>query len=241
VSEHVPIVGRCAVVTGASRGIGRATARALAAAGARVALVARDGATLEQVAAELGAGAFAAPCDVRDAAAVAAAARAITDRLGGSPDLLVNNAGAFALATVEDTSPSTFVHTIDVNLVAPFLFVHAFLRGMRARGNGHIVTLGSIADRMVFPENGAYAASKHGVRALHEVLRGELRGSGVRSTLVSPGPVDTALWDPVDPDNRAGFTPRSAMLSPDAVAHAILYALTAPAEMNVDEIRVSRS
>jgi NADP-dependent 3-hydroxy acid dehydrogenase YdfG len=241
VSGRAPLAGRRAVVTGASRGIGRATAQALAAAGVRVALVARDKATLERLAAELGEEAFAAPCDVEDAGAIAAVTSAIADRFGGAPDLLVNNAGAFALATVEETSPSAFLTTVNVNLVAPFLFVHAFLRGMRERRGGHIVTIGSIADRMVFPENGAYAASKHGVRALHEVMRTELRGSGVRVTLVSPGPVNTALWDAVDPDTRAGFTPRSAMLSAAAVADAILYALTAPEEMNVDEIRVTRS
>jgi NADP-dependent 3-hydroxy acid dehydrogenase YdfG len=229
------------VVTGASRGIGAATARALAEHGARVALVARDGAALDRLATQLGAGAFAVACAVDDAAAVASATRAIADRFGGTPDILVNNAGAFTLARVEDTSPAQFLDTIGVNLAAPFLFMHAYLGGMRARGTGHIVTIGSIADRMVFPENGAYAASKHGVRALHEVLRTELRGSGVRATLVSPGPVDTTLWDPIDPDNRSGFTPRSAMLSAEAVADAILYVLTARSELNVDEIRVSRA
>ena len=112
---------------------------------------------------------------------------------------------------------------------------------MRARGSGTVVTVGSIADRATFPENGAYAASKHGLRALHEVLRAELRGSGVRAVLVSPGPVDTPLWDAVDPDSREGFTPRAAMLAAEAVADAILYVVTRPAGVNVDELRLSRS
>jgi len=73
------------------------------------------------------------------------------------------------------------------------------------------------------------------------VLRAELRGSGVRATLVSPGPVDTPLWDPIDPDAREGFTPRAAMLPADAVADAILYAATRPVEVNIDELRLSRS
>jgi NADP-dependent 3-hydroxy acid dehydrogenase YdfG len=93
----------------------------------------------------------------------------------------------------------------------------------------------------VFPENGAYAASKHGARALHEVLRLELRGSGVRATLVSPGPVDTSLWDAIDPDRRPGFTPRSAMLDATAVADAVVYAVTRPGAVNIDELRLSRS
>jgi NADP-dependent 3-hydroxy acid dehydrogenase YdfG len=104
-----------------------------------------------------------------------------------------------------------------------------------------VVTIGSIADRVVFPDNGAYAASKFGLRALHEVMRAELRGSGVRATLVSPGPVDTPLWDPIGPDARPGFTPRAAMLAADAVADAILYAVTRPPSVNVDELRLTRS
>jgi NADP-dependent 3-hydroxy acid dehydrogenase YdfG len=94
---------------------------------------------------------------------------------------------------------------------------------------------------VVFPGNAAYAASKHGLRALHEVVRAELRGSGVRATLVSPGPVDTELWNAIDTESSGGFTPRSQMLDADAVADAVHYALVAPASMNVDELRLSRS
>jgi NADP-dependent 3-hydroxy acid dehydrogenase YdfG len=235
------LAGRTAVVTGASRGIGRATAQLLAQAGARVALVSRDQRTLERLASELAGGAFAAPCDVADAHAVARVSASVIERFGEAPQLLVNNAGAFALTALTETTPDAFRETIAVNLVAPFLFVHAFIGGMRERGSGHVVTIGSIADRVVFPENGAYAASKHGVRALHEVMRVELRGTGVRATLVSPGPVDTALWDAIDPDHRPGMSPRSTMLAAESVAGVILYALTAPAELNVDEVRVSRA
>jgi len=112
---------------------------------------------------------------------------------------------------------------------------------MRARGRGDIVTIGSIADHTIFPGNAAYGASKHGVRALHEVLRAELRGTGVRATLVSPGPVDTSLWDDIDPDTREGFTPRSRMLSPNAVAAAVLFALAQPPEVDIELVRLSRS
>jgi NADP-dependent 3-hydroxy acid dehydrogenase YdfG len=112
---------------------------------------------------------------------------------------------------------------------------------MRAAGTGHIVTIGSIADRATFPGNGAYAASKYGLRALHEVLRAELRGSGIRASLVSPGPVDTDLWNPIDPDRQPGFTPRAQMLEPDAVAEAVLFVVCSRPDLNVDELRVSRS
>jgi NADP-dependent 3-hydroxy acid dehydrogenase YdfG len=112
---------------------------------------------------------------------------------------------------------------------------------MRARGSGHLVTLGSVADRNIFAGNAAYSASKYGLRAMHEVLRAELRGTGVRASLVSPGPVDTDIWDPIDPDNRPGFTPRAQMLRAADVAEAIRWVIVAPAAVNVDELRFSSS
>jgi NADP-dependent 3-hydroxy acid dehydrogenase YdfG len=241
-----PLAGRSAVVTGATRGIGRATAVALAGAGARVALVARTADALDTLAGALSAAhgeAVAVPvrCDVRDAQAVAEATGRIEAAFGGGPDILVNNAGVFPLAGIDDTTPADFAATLDANLVAPFRFLHALLPAMRRRGHGHVVSIGSIADRTIFPGNGAYAASKYGLRALHEVLRAELRGTGIRASLVSPGPVDTPIWDPIDPDSREGFTPRAQMLTADAVARAVLFVVASPPEVNVDELRLSRS
>jgi NADP-dependent 3-hydroxy acid dehydrogenase YdfG len=236
-----PLAGRGAVVTGASRGIGLATARALANAGARVAMLARSGDALRAAVAELGDGATAITCDVTDARDVDAATDHVRQTLGRAPDILVNNAGAFVLAEVDRMETVEFEHTIAVNLVAPFHFVRTFLPFMRERGAGHIVTIGSIADRVAFPENGAYAASKFGLRALHEVIRAELRGTGVRATLVSPGPVDTPLWDPVAPETRPGFTPRAQMLAAEAVADAVVYAVSCPPAVNIDELRLSRA
>ena len=234
-----PLEGRIALVTGASRGIGLACAKALAAAGARVALFARGTADLERAATVVGGGALAAACDVADPASLARALARVRGELG-EPDLLVNNAGRFLIAPATETSPADFASVVTTNLVAPFGIVHALLPGMQQRGRGHVVTIGSIADRVIFPGNAAYAASKFGLRALHEVLHAELRGTGIRTTLVAPGPVDTPLWDVVDPDAKPGFTPRAAMLQPDAVAAAVLYAVTAPPEVNVDELRLSR-
>jgi NAD(P)-dependent dehydrogenase (short-subunit alcohol dehydrogenase family) len=233
--DGAPLGGRVAIVTGASRGIGRAVAVALADAGATLTLLARDERRLAPVAAELGARAI--TCDVSNAADIERVLATVRE----PPDILVNNAGLFELARVEETPPEAFEAALAVNLVAPFLLTRAFLPAMRARGHGDIVTIGSIADHAVFPENGAYAASKHGVRALHDVLRTELRGSGVRVTLVSPGPVDTPLWDPIQPDAREGFTPRVGMLSSEAVAAAVLYAVTQPPEVDVELVRLSHS
>jgi len=147
----------------------------------------------------------------------------------------------FKLATAEATDPNDFVEALRVNLTGPFRLIHAFLPTMRARRRGHIVSIGSIADHTAFPENGAYAASKFGLRGLHEVLRTELVTSGVRTTLISPGPVDTTLWDAVNPDERPGFSPRSAMLTPDAVASAVVFAISQSLDVNIDELRLSRS
>jgi NADP-dependent 3-hydroxy acid dehydrogenase YdfG len=229
------------VVTGASRGIGRAIARRLHETGARVAMIARTAPVLRAEAESLGARALPVACDLANAAEVADAVVAIADAFGGAPDVLVNNAGAFALTPVDAIAPEDFTAALDINLVAPFRLIHAFLPSMKARRAGHIVTIGSVADRAIFPGNASYAPSKYGARALHEVLRLETRGSGVRATLVSPGQVDTPLWDAIDPDHREGFTPRAQMLRPEAVVEAVLYALTQPADVNVDELRLSRS
>jgi NADP-dependent 3-hydroxy acid dehydrogenase YdfG len=233
--------GKTALVTGASRGIGAAVARRLAASGARVVLLARSDDVLRRLALEIGGDAVTLPCDVRDTTALARALDRLPQLIGGVPEMIVNNAGAFFVAPVQDTTVEAFTETLAVNLTAPFAVVHALLSALRNRGTGHVVTIGSIADRMTFPGNAAYAASKFGLRALHDVLRAELRGSGVRVSLVSPGPVNTDLWNVIDPDTQLGFTPRAAMLSAHAVADAVHYVVTAPGELNVDELRLSRS
>lgn len=236
--------GRWALVTGASRGIGLAAARALAGEGAGVALLARSADALAREVDALtaaGAKAIALPADLHDRAALGNVVARATANFGGAPDVLVNNAGAFDLAAAHETTVEAFAELVETNLVGPFAVVRAVLGAMRKRGSGHVITVGSVADRAAFPENGAYAASKFGLRGLHEVLRAELRGTGVRATLVSPGPVDTTLWDPLDPDARPGFTPRAMMLRADAVAEAIRWVATQPAEVNVDELRLSRA
>ncbi len=233
--------GQTALVTGASRGIGAAVARALDGAGARVVLLARTESALSALARTLANDPVVATADVRDRESLDSAIRAAVQTLGATPDIVVNNAGAFLIAHAVDTSVAQFAELLDVNLTAPFAVVRTILPNMLARGCGTIVTIGSIADRSVFPGNAAYAAAKHGLRALHEVLRAETRGTGVRMSLVSPGPVDTALWDPVDPDNTPGFTPRASMLDAESVAAAVLFAVTAPAALTIDELRLSRS
>jgi NADP-dependent 3-hydroxy acid dehydrogenase YdfG len=234
--------GRTALVTGASRGIGAAIAHAFAARGIRVALTSRNVDALQALAKKLGNNTFVVPCDLVDRHAVHRMADDVTKALGGAPDIIVNNAGIFELSPLYEMSETLFLETMQTNLVAPFLIVRAFLAAMRERKSGHVVTIGSIADRLIMQENGAYSPAKYGERALHEVLRLELKGSGVRATLVSPGPVDTPLWDEVlKQGHDRSLPPREAMLKPAAVADAVLYAVSQPADVNIDELRLSQS
>ena len=233
--------GSSVVVTGASRGIGLAIARTLSTAGAKVLCLARGSSRLDDAVASLGYGASAVPCDLTRSAEIDAALAAITAACHGPPNALVQAAGVFPLAPVEETSAEDFHGALQVNLLGPYRLAQPLLRGMRKRGSGHVVTIGSVADRKTFPENVAYAAGKFAARAVHEVMREEFRGSGVRLSLVSPSPVDTAIWDAIDPDSRAGFTPRAMMLRPEAVAEAVMFVLTQAGDVNIDELRLSRT
>lgn len=180
--------------------------------------------------------------DVSDPKSVDKAAKEIEKTLGAAPDILVNNAGIFGVSIVEETTADFFAQTINTNLVGPFLFVRAFLADMKQRKSGHIVTIGSIADRTIFTGNAAYSAAKFGLRAVHEVLRAELRGTGVRATLISPASTDTEIWNSITVTDPAG-KPHSTrpMLSPDDVVAAVLFALTQPERVNIDELRLSHS
>jgi NAD(P)-dependent dehydrogenase (short-subunit alcohol dehydrogenase family) len=223
---------RVAVVTGASRGIGAATAELLAGEGAQVIRVARS----------LSAGSHGSfhdvPCDLTDTAQVnRLGVRIVTQH--GAPDIVVSNAGSFLLRPLEETDPAEFEQQLAVNLGAPFHVARAFLPAMRKAGKGSFISVGSIADHVGFAENAAYAASKFGLRGLHETLLAEYRGSGVRLTLVSPGPTDTDMWDHVDLEQRPEFTPRSGMLRPNDVAEAILFVATRPPHVLIDWLRLA--
>jgi NADP-dependent 3-hydroxy acid dehydrogenase YdfG len=228
-------------VTGASRGIGAGIASALAGEGVRVVMLARNEARLNEAAKRLK-GSVPIACDVSDPESVEKAARQIGKELGAAPDILVNNAGIFGVSIVEETTTDFFVEAINTNLVGPFLFVRAFLADMKKRKSGHIVTIGSTADRAIFTGNAAYSAAKFGLRAVHEVLRAELRESGVRASLISPAATDTEAWNSVAVTDPAG-KPHSTrpMLSPDDVVAAVMFALTQPERVNIDELRLSHS
>ncbi len=224
--------GRVAVVTGASRGIGAATAAALAASGARVIGVARSMSGRAS-----GDGILGIPCDLTDLPAWTATAARILDEFG-APDIVVSNAGAFTMKPFGATSQAEFDAQLDANLRAPFAVARALLPAMRTAGRGTFVHVGSIADHLALPGNAAYAASKFGLRGFHEVVAAEYRGSGVRLALVSPGATDTAIWDVVDPDRQPHLPNRSQMLRPADVAEAVMFVLTRPAHVQVDWLQL---
>ncbi len=226
-----PLAGSVALVTGASRGIGLAVADELRAAGAHVVRLARslqDGSAERETTLR---------CDVTSPEDVARAVQTVKAELG-VPDIVVSNAGLFIIKPLGETSPEDFLQSIATNLTGPFLIAHALVPEMVQRGSGHLVTVGSSSDRIAYPWNTAYGASKHGVRGLHEVIAVEVARTGVRTTLVSPGRVDTEMWDSVDPELRPDAAGRRAMMRAEDVADAVLWAVTRPARVDVTEIQM---
>ncbi len=239
--ETLALAGKTALVTGASRGIGAVVAAALSKAGARVALLARGEQALRDVADSIGPAAIVIPCDVVNAESVAAAAMRFRAATGAAPDIIINNAGLFQITPIAALSVDEFSRTVQTNLIAPFFIIREFLTSMFERGSGDIVTIGSSADRNIFSGNGAYAASKHGVRALHEVLRAETRATGIRAILVSPSGVDTSLWGGIRFPGSDVPPDVTTMMQPSAVAEAVMFALEQPAGVTIEELRLSHS
>ncbi len=231
-----PLAGRTALVTGASRGIGRAIADLLEREGAVVVRVARTTSGESPSEALRQSGGHDRRVELKCDVTLESEVRRLADTvLGtvGAPDILVNNAGAFLLKPVAETTVEEFHRQLDVNVVGGFLVLRAFLPAMVERG-GHIVTIGSVADHIAFPGNAAYGASKFGLRGLHDALRVEYAGKGLRMTLISPGPTDTSLWDPVNPERHADLPDRAGMLQATDVAEAVLFAVTRPERANVE-------
>jgi NADP-dependent 3-hydroxy acid dehydrogenase YdfG len=201
--------------------------------------MARSADVLERLAAETGASAL--PADLGDDTSVWDALDRLQDELGGPPSLVVNAAGVFGLAPVATESVRSFDAHLSVNLRGTFLVVRSLLPAMLERGEGLIVNVGSVAGRKAFPGNGAYSASKFGLRGFHEVLLEELRGTGVRATLLEPAATDTSLWDDLDPDADPSLPDRSAMMLPDDVAETVLFLATRPARVRIPVLQIERS
>jgi NADP-dependent 3-hydroxy acid dehydrogenase YdfG len=230
--------GRTALVTGASRGIGRVVAERLAEEGAHVVGLGRTESALRALEAETGGASLVA--DLSDDVAAWDALEGLLERFG-VPDLVVNAAGVFGVAPLAKETLTAFDAGLTVNVRAPFIVVRALLPGMLERGSGLFVNVGSVAGRTAFPGNGAYSASKFGLRGLHEVLLEEVRGTGVRATLLEPAATDTELWDPLDPDADPGLPSRADMLRPEDVADAVMFLATRPEHVRVPLLQIERA
>jgi len=225
---------RLAVVSGGGSGLGREIALELARRGYDLALLGRRRPPLEEtlVLAGVPESSIVFPCDVRDAEAIERFAAEIDERWGAA-DVVVPAAGTSSLAPVEQIAPEDFTDILATNLTGVFLLLRALLPAMKERGRGWIFPLLSVAARRAFPGWGAYCASKWGLRGLVEVLREELKGTGVRVTALYPGATDTPIWD-----HLPGTWDRAAMVRPQEVARALAYALEADPSTLVEEIHL---
>ncbi len=237
--------GRVVVITGASSGIGEATARALAARGANVALLARRADRVQSLADELsgadgGAKALAIEADVTDRSSIEDAARRVKDELG-RVDCLVNNAGVMLLSPFTQGKVDEWKQMIDVNLTGVLETTDVFLEQL-LEGGGDIVNISSVAGRKGIPSSAAYNATKWGINGWSDALRQELLGQGVRMILVEPGAVATELADHIsDEDSKKRIDDMSEnfdILEAEDIASVIEYSVSVPERVSLTEILI---
>ena len=234
--------GRVALVTGASSGIGEATAVGLAEAGAKVAIAARRRDRLEALAAKLqalGADPLVLAADLADeheAQRIVAETEAHYGRL----DILVNNAGVMYLEPVEEADLGRWRHMLEQNVLSLIASTQAALPGMRQRRDGHIVNISSTAGRVANPNAAAYSATKFGVVAFSEALRREVYQHNIRVTVIEPGVVETELRDHIGhaatKDNLNAWADSMRQLQSVDVAEAITFCVSRPSHVNINEV-----
>lgn len=237
--------GKVALVSGASSGIGAATARKLAAQGVKVGLAARRADRLEQLAAEIGAAggeALAIAMDVTDPASVAAGVDRLAERFGAI-DIAFNNAGLMPISDIERLQTAEWHRMMDVNVKGLLNTTAAVLPWMRRQGGGHIVNTSSIAGRKVFPGLSVYCASKHAVTAFSEGLRLEVAPQhNIRVTCIQPGAVESELFEHISDakyrEQMEQLKTQMSFLRAEDIADTVLFALKAPAHVNVAEVFV---
>jgi NADP-dependent 3-hydroxy acid dehydrogenase YdfG len=241
--------GTVALVTGASSGIGEATARALAAQGAKVAVAARRLERLERLASEIGGEghtALAIQSDITDQEQAIAAVDRTVDELGRL-DIVVNNAGQMLLGPIEEAPTEEWDRMIDLNLKGLINTTHAALPHLLAaaedspRGCADVVNISSVAGRIARSGSGVYNLTKHGVGAFSESFRQEFASRKVRSTIIEPGAVDTELSDHIRDGVREQVRERFAeikMLEGADIADAIAFAVTRPAHVSLNEVLI---
>ncbi|MDT8760941.1 SDR family oxidoreductase [Sphingomonas psychrotolerans] len=230
-------IDKVVLITGASSGIGEATARALAAAGARLFIGARRVERLEALAEEIGGNVAWRELDVTNGADFEAFVEAAAERFGRI-DALVNNAGVMPLSPLAALKREEWKRMIDVNIHGVLNGIAAVLPRFLAQGNGHVVNVASVGAHIVVPAAAVYCGTKHAVRAITEGLRQE--HDDIRSTLISPGVTATELGHDIsDPTVAAALKGwRRKSLTPDAIARAVRYALEQPDGVDVNEVIV---
>ena len=229
---------RVAVITGASSGIGEATARALAADGHRLALLARRADRIEGLAAELGGGAIAISADVTDRDSLVSAAERVQGELGGA-DILVNNAGVMLLGPFDSEHSDELRQMVEVNLLGAMTATEVFLDQLRD-GGGDLVNISSVAGRTARAFGSGYNATKWGLNGWSEALRQELLPD-IRVMVIEPGAVGTELTDHITDSSVKEATEKFygevAITAPD-IAEIIAFAVSRPRRVNLNEILV---
>lgn len=238
--NSTPTTHRTALITGASSGIGKATALAFAKAGINLALVGRSPdklAAVAQAATAAGAIVKTYPIDLLELDRVPIEIAKIASDFDDL-DILVNNAGMAYTGAVGSVPLADWQRVIDLNLTSVMLCIQGILPHMRRRQSGIIINISSIASKQVFPDWGVYSVSKFGLNALTQAIATEERANGIRVSSICPGSVNTPLWDT---DTVQADFDRTAMLAAEAVAQSILYAALAPAGAVIEELTIMPS
>jgi 3-oxoacyl-[acyl-carrier protein] reductase len=232
-----PLAGQAALVTGAGRGIGRAIARALGAAGAHVVAAARSKNEIVAVAREIvaaGGEATALPLDIAQEEQVSAAFAQVREKLGRL-DVLVNNAGIGRFGPVVDFASADLKQVVAVNLLGTFWCCQQAMRLMVPQRSGYIINISSVVGFKGYPNQAAYTATKHAVMGLTKSLAVEAQPHGIRVSAILPGGVDTGLVGDARPD-----LDRSILMRPEDIAQAVMFLLSLSEKAAVDEIYIRR-
>ncbi|MBE9396277.1 SDR family oxidoreductase [Pontibacterium sp. N1Y112] len=232
-------------ITGASSGIGEATAKLLASEGAHVVLSARRQEKLEALAETItasGGSCEIAVVDVSDRAGMEAVGRQLAEK--GGIDILINNAGTMPISPILSGRVDEWDRMIDVNIKGVLYAINAVYPGMAERKDGHIVNISSVAARLTYQSAGVYGGTKHAVRAISDTLRKEAIRFGVRVTDIQPGSVDTELPDSIAHEKIRSavkdnmYAEESPILKPEDIANGIMYAISQPAYVDVSELLI---
>ncbi len=230
-----PLAGKVVLITGASSGIGAATAHALAQCGCRLTLAARSADKLTALAEELGPDALAVPADVTSGAD---AARMVEQTLArfGRIDVLFANAGIYSRGPITDSGPEDWAHLLDVNINGVLRGFHAVLPHLTAQGSGDILVTSSISGFVDIAGEPVYSASKHAVQGMVHTLRRQVAPSGVRVMSLAPGMVANELWGITDEAEIARRVAERSCLRSEDVAEAAVFMLSQPPHVTVRDL-----